>query len=189
MYLSPILPSAGLPLVISWSDLVILGRVEKARSSLTRENSSISTTYDIKVGQVLYSKNATTSSPQQGVPATVYVTTPGGPLTSDGNLVHLIDTSLPAFHPGADVVLCITSDGAGGNRIVNGPYGVFLVEGNRVRSLTADRDGAIARKYDGMDVSAFRAIIQSVWRGKHSTTLFTATPTPPPFPPTPNTSQ
>src|SRR5258708_16517510 len=116
MYLSPLIPSTDLPWVISWSDLVILGRVEKARSSLTRENSSISTTYDIKVGQVLYSKNAATSSPQQGVPPTVYVTTPGGTLTIDGHLVHLIDTSLPAFHPGADVVLCITSDGAGGNR-------------------------------------------------------------------------
>jgi hypothetical protein len=147
--------------VISASDLIILGRVEKARSSLTRENSSISTTYDIKVGQVLYSKNAAMSSPQQGVPPTVYVTTPGGTLTIDGHPVHLVDTSLPAFHPGADVVLCITSDGAGGNRIVSGPYGAFLVEGNRVRSLAADRDGTIGRKYDGMDVSAFRAIIQS----------------------------
>jgi hypothetical protein len=159
--LSPLIPSTDLPAVISSSDLVILGRVEKARSSLTRENSSISTTYDIKVGQVLYSKNAAMSSPQQGVPPTVYVTTPGGTLTIDGHVVHLVDTSLPAFHPGADVVLCITSGSAipGGNAIVYGPYGAFLVEGNRVRSLATD--GAIRRKYDGMDVSAFSAIIQS----------------------------
>ena len=74
--------------------------------------------------------------------------------------VRVTDQSLPPFSNGTRLILFLERDPLDNQvfRIVNGPYGAFIVQGGRVRSIT--RDEAITTLYDDMDEATFRSLVQ-----------------------------
>ena len=84
---------------------------------------------------------------------------PGGRVEYRGRFVEVQDDSFPVFSVGTNVVLFL-SKGDGGDlmEIVDGPYGAFVKEGLRIRSLLPAWHELHGR-YEALDRNSLKSMV------------------------------
>ena len=151
-------PLWDLPTVLSNSDAVVEGRVTSTRSEATGLPYHVSTSLVIVVSEVWLDRRA----PHDGAGATlepVVARQPGGRIEYRGRFIEVKDDSFPVFTVGTDVVLFLSKgDGRDWMEIVDGPFGTFIKEGLRIRSLLPAWHELHGR-YDALDRDSLRSMV------------------------------
>ena len=156
--LSSTWPSWDMPTVLANSDAIVEGRVTNRRPEATGLPYHVSTRLVIVVNEIWLDRRV----PEATAGATlerVVVRQPGGRLEYQGRFVEATDGTFPALPVGTDLVLFLTKgDGADVMEIVDGPYGAFVREGQRVKSLLPTWH-ELRGRYDGLDRSSFKLMV------------------------------
>jgi hypothetical protein len=153
-------PTRDLPSNPNLADLVVEGIVERATSAMTKDERSVQTIYDVVVDQVLFSNQLGTVVPGPGI-SRVRVTQTGGQIDVGDRTIVVHNNSLPTLSIGSPWILFLGKPKGSTNEsyeIVGGPYGTFEVKDGQVNPY-AQHDPEIKTKYDGGDVTTFRAYV------------------------------
>ena len=155
---SPQYPSLDLPATAEYADVGVEGEIVSAVSQQTPGPNYVSTTYTMRVRNVLFDRAPLPSTLTPGT-STISFTRVGGRISLQGRAIITQDTSLPAFEPGAYLFLLLKRDAQDGKFVaIGGPYGAFSVQEGAIKSFLPvgmpTRD-----EYDGLDVATFRTLV------------------------------
>lgn len=147
-----------MPTVLANSDAIVEGRVTNVRSEATGLPHHVSTTLVIVVNEMWLDRRGPQATPQTTLEQVV-VRQPGGRLEYRGRFVEVQDDSLPMFSAGTDVVLFLRKvEGSDLMEIVDGPYGAFVREGERLNSLLPTWH-ELRGQYEGLDRGSFKSMV------------------------------
>jgi len=151
-------PLWDMPTVLSNSDAIVEGRVRSRRSETKGLPDHVSTSLVIVVNDVWLDRRA----PPDGGGARlerIVVRQAGGRVEYRGRFIEVQDNSFPVFTVGTDVVLFLSKgDGGDWMEIVDGPYGAFVNEGLRIRSLLPAWH-ELRDRYDALDRDSLRSMV------------------------------
>jgi hypothetical protein len=155
---SPQYPSLDLPAVAALADLGVEGEIVSSVSQQTPGPNYVSTTYMMRVQNVLFDRAPLPSTLTSGM-STISFTRVGGRISLQGREIITQDTTLPAFEPGAYLFLFLKRDAKDGKFVtIGGPYGAFSVQAGTIKSFlpigVPTRD-----EYAGIDVATFRTLV------------------------------
>jgi hypothetical protein len=154
-------PTRDLATILSESDLVVEGTLDRSEVRLTRDEQSIETVFDVGVIQVL-SQNAVPRAPIKQLK----VLQPGGEAVVDGRTVSVWISDFPIFQVGRHLVLFLkkqVGEPDGVFSIVDAQNGSFDVRDGKIFSVARLRT-PILHGQDGTDVGSFASVLDSLKR-------------------------
>jgi hypothetical protein len=156
-------PTRPLSALVSEADLAIVGIVDRSMSFVTRDETSVETTFDLIVTRVLYQNARSTPLPSGAVINKLQVIEAGGEADVDGRTVIVHDNGSPALVVGRSYLLILKKrEGA--------PEGTFRVVTSGAwellgRQVLTQRPLWLAEGpvFDGKDIDDVARTLQALW--------------------------
>jgi predicted transcriptional regulator len=158
-------PTRELATVLSDSDLVVEGILDRSEARLARDQRSIETVFDLGVTRVLSQNVVSTPVPRAAIKQ-LKIIQQGGEAIVDGRTVTVSVSDFPVFQVGRHLVLFLKKqigEPDGVFWIVDGPNGSFDVVAGQIFSVAKLR-APILHAHDGADVDSFAAVLDSLTR-------------------------
>jgi len=131
---SPLVPSLELPAVVALSDVAVEGEIVSSVSEQTRAPYYVSTTYVMRVQNVLFDRTPIFKAPTAAM-SMISFTRIGGRIWFQGHEIVTIDTTLPAFEPRAHLFVFLKREADGEFVNVGGPSGAYGVQDGMIESF------------------------------------------------------
>jgi hypothetical protein len=129
------LPAASLEQVVDSADLIVQGRILTKRAELSPDELYVRTVYALQPLRVFKDKRNLTVATVPGATPPILFFEPGGVAHIDGLTISFRSdiAAQPALNVGEEVIVCLTSQGAGEPLHLSfGPYGLLRVAGSKV---------------------------------------------------------
>jgi hypothetical protein len=149
--------------VAAASDMVVDGRVTRTTAVASVAPAKVSTNIVIAVNSVWADRTSDPSKPRPAI-QTLTVQQPGGRLEYQGRIIEVRDPSFPIFRAGTELILFLSKGEDDAMTIVGGPYGAFVKESGRLKSLLPSGHELHSR-YDGLELSTFRSLVTEAMAG------------------------
>jgi hypothetical protein len=144
--------------LVKGADLIVYGQVENVRTTLQVDGKNLITEYTIIPTRRLWPA----TEPKQRVPGVVQsliIRKWGGQATIEGVAVSQIESSVPAFHVGDELLICLERNAKTGEYSIVADRPVFVGEADHIRPATSHIE---FQRYRDMPISQFESRVQEL---------------------------